>query len=469
MKKRGQVTAGNPFKNFLSNQPATNNTNQPISPSQETQNNYLPKEKFNPTTLIVIGALVIITLVAIIIVGFSVFSGGDGIPGTPGTSGTPGSDGTPGTPGASGTPGTAGAPGVPGTTVRDSLNNLSPEEAEIKLTQLGMFADFFESIWPSPQLSPSGGTDIYYNDGYVGIGTNIPNSPLTIGGETPLEFDSSINPSIGFNSYYNDGWKVDTANNFMGIITMTPSTGLFEIFTGDKGASGDDGYIKSRLSITNDGSVGIGIAQPGALLEVNNKNIDPRPVYLAKFTGVNGNWSIFEHGIKGISNTSNGFPMIWLRDGDWAHSRALMRLESRVSSSDNSIKDVLWVGADGRVGIGTTNASAPLSLGRSAPGYGGAKLILWETDESDWPNHKFGFGIGPNEMRVFIPDDQNPNINDKITFGTLSVDGLGTYEENVIIDSEGKMTIIELAGSPAHVCVGTDGALYRGDAACAPL
>ena len=74
----------------------------------------------------------------------------------------------------------------------------SSDTPQENIVLMGFFKDF---LFRSPSLSP--GNDIYYNDGYVGIGTNNPVSlfhvdgPTTIGTITPEELAIiSANPTL---------------------------------------------------------------------------------------------------------------------------------------------------------------------------------------------------------------------------------------------------------------------------------
>ncbi len=103
------------------------------------------------------------------------------------------------------------------------------------------------------------GSDIYYNSGNVGIGTNEPDFSLHLRSSTPyLAFQDTDDPngSIGTITQYQDGGIYLDAN-----FNNTATTGSF-LFRANGG-------VDTRMVISNSGNVGIGTTSPDYKLEVN--------------------------------------------------------------------------------------------------------------------------------------------------------------------------------------------------------
>jgi len=121
-------------------------------------------------------------------------------------------------------------------------------------------------------------TNTFPATGNVGIGTTAPQTQLQVGGGTMGPLDSNIAVIIGsgaagsgiqLNSY-NDSGKQGTIENWNGLLSLSAGT---------NGAGGSDGIQfntanTTRMSVINNGNVGIGTTTPGATyantkLEVN--------------------------------------------------------------------------------------------------------------------------------------------------------------------------------------------------------
>ena len=117
------------------------------------------------------------------------------------------------------------------------------------------------------------------SNGTVGIGANASTlARFSVSGQvgnTMALFGSAshgisfINdePAIGFNNYYNGAWKV-LNNGYSGMMTVSSVTGNMQFATFPTGLKNAVVVPTSRLTILQNGNVGIGTDAPGSLLEI---------------------------------------------------------------------------------------------------------------------------------------------------------------------------------------------------------
>jgi hypothetical protein len=74
-------------------------------------------------------------------------------------------------------------------------------------------------------------------------------------------------PAIGFNNYFNGGWKV-LNDGYSGIMTVSSTTGNMQFSTFPTGLKNTVVTPTSRMTILQNGNVGIGTASPSSLLHV---------------------------------------------------------------------------------------------------------------------------------------------------------------------------------------------------------
>ncbi|MBT3249409.1 MAG: site-specific integrase [Candidatus Pacebacteria bacterium] len=116
--------------------------------------------------------------------------------------------------------------------------------------------------------------------GNVGIGTTAPGYGLDVNigtGSTFGKFGSSKpiytianDPMIGFNVYFDGGFKFGAGSsaNYGGIIRTNQNTGNMSFYTSDAGSADATATMSERLTIQNDGNVGIGTTTPTSKLEI---------------------------------------------------------------------------------------------------------------------------------------------------------------------------------------------------------
>ncbi len=171
------------------------------------------------------------------------------------------------------------------------------------------------------------GSNIYYNNGNVGIGTTTP----TLGGLVVNTKVGAINamfgsnttgvaietnyPGIAFNTYYNGGRKF-IANGYGALIGLDPSIGLLGFYnSATAGTAGATANVIPDMAITAAGNVGIGTSTPGAKLDVKG---DAHINGLTVGTG-SGNapsnsavgYEALYSNTTGNSNTANGFVALY--------------------------------------------------------------------------------------------------------------------------------------------------------------
>src|SRR5205809_3753753 len=116
-------------------------------------------------------------------------------------------------------------------------------------------------------------------NGRISIGTNATGrAQFTLNGTVgntmaifgnDLHGISLINdePAIGFNNYYNGGWKL-LDNGYSGFVSLSSTTGNMQFATSRTGTKNSLVAPTVRVTILQNGNVGIGSDNPGSLLEV---------------------------------------------------------------------------------------------------------------------------------------------------------------------------------------------------------
>lgn len=217
------------------------------------------------------------------------------------------------------------------------------------------------------------------SSGQVGIGTSASTLAKfsvngTIGNTTAifgntLHGVSLINdePAIGFNNYYSGGWKV-LKDGFSGMMTVSSTTGNMQFSTFPTGIKNALVTPTSRMTILQNGNVGIGTDAPGTLLEI--KGGDETLGGNLYFTS--GTQSIqFANPGASPQAMMNMFPSGTTNPARMviAHSPSFQDWGLRYADTSDQF-DFVGSGAtrmainlaNGRVGIGTSAPSTPLHV-----------------------------------------------------------------------------------------------------------
>jgi hypothetical protein len=194
------------------------------------------------------------------------------------------------------------------------------------------------------------------NNGNLGIGTTTPLDKLTVTdgniGIRNKGGNSSLFNTIGFGTM-----KFRAPNNVNHSATISMEGGYG--FSGGGSlhfATGSDGNPKKRMTIVQNGNVGIGVIKPATKLQVDSN--EPQQTY-------------FIPGSKGLvvgssKNLTEGLALWHRGNGDdfigslYNHPQSALHFVNRASSSSKSI--ITMTLKNGRVGIGTDKPSEKLEV-----------------------------------------------------------------------------------------------------------
>jgi hypothetical protein len=173
-------------------------------------------------------------------------TGPTGAAGTPGATGPAGPAGAPGT---AGTPGTAGAPGATGAT--------GPAGAGSVSGTLNYVAKF------TPNGTTAGNSQIFDNGTSVGIGTTSPNAKLhVVGGSNAMNIEGTAGMYIGL-------YEAGVYKGYIG----SYSGAADDVDFGTGGGSTAKTHLVTnatpRLTVDQNGQVGIGTTSPAARLDIS--------------------------------------------------------------------------------------------------------------------------------------------------------------------------------------------------------
>jgi hypothetical protein len=171
--------------------------------------------------------------------------------------------------------------------INDSIGAGQIAASGVGSTELASGAVTAAKIDPAIGLWSKTGSNISYTGGNVGIGTANPAlAPFVVNAATnfnaglfgmnhPISLQQS-HPAVGFNCYYSGANGVvniytgGPGNNYAGLIGMDPYSGRFYLDTTSGSTTNQTAVTRTnRLSIMNNGTVGIGTTSPsGGLLDV---------------------------------------------------------------------------------------------------------------------------------------------------------------------------------------------------------
>lgn len=180
-------------------------------------------------------------------VPYALYAETSGQPGTPGPIGPTGPIGLDGPNGQTGPAGPTGPTGplVPGTNGQTLRHN--------------------GSSWVATSNLYNGGTN-------VGLGTVNPVERLQIGDS--WFFHDGVTKAISYNQSWNGStWNYATSNPVSGIEFNMTGLGTISLYTAPTGVAGAVVSAQHRLTIDNDGRVGIGTISPSYLLSVSGGSI----------------------------------------------------------------------------------------------------------------------------------------------------------------------------------------------------
>lgn len=226
----------------------------------------------------------------------------------------------------------------------------------------GQVLSFSGTAWAPTTLAPNpwipSGTKIYYNSGYVGIGTSIPKSPLHV--KTSLSeiarFESSAT-SKWIALYHEDARKglLWSAENE---IKLRSDEGGLAFQTG--------GVNTDRITITSDGKTGIGDATPDATLDVEGTVV----------IGSEGRVFFEIREIIGTTELTGSYTSVSYPTGYTKYNTRILSAEINYNGTNWNTLGMFTISSEYSVGCSLSNSSISICYPDLPPYYNKAFRIL---------------------------------------------------------------------------------------------
>jgi len=307
---------------------------------------------------------------------------------------------------------------------------------------VGLFANFLTGL-----ATADTGNIIYYDAGYVGIGTKNPNGTLSIKSMNP---NSTIQGKQGTVTFFTDVEDIAFDGGNDGIVYLdnlgTQSTA--------KIAFRNSAY-KELLTILNNGKVGIGA--PGIASSPDFLDIGGPVRLLPVNSALDGGQIKFE----GAGN----YPYNYI---DNYEGSLRVVVEGGPAPNTAGESEVLRITNDGNVGIGTTSPEQISLVGTKLDVSGSGKAIGMIVGPTD-SHHGVFLLRGGTEGSVWEILKGNYGGSDKLAFWSHTGTDYSTgWEERLILLQNGTIILPTLKGTGnRYVCVDSTGTLYASTTACA--
>ena len=195
-----------------------------------------------------------------------------------------------------------------------------------------------------------------FASGFIGLGTTNPFCGIDVekasNGATFGKFGNcnplyliGCNPNIGFNTYWGGtGWKFGkgSSNQYAGIFSVDPTTGTIGFITTNAGNADATCTTTERLTILQNGNVGIGNSSPTAQLDITGTNA----------TGI----KYIKTGSKDARITVGDPTKSWSISSGWSVAGDFSIVEEGVAG------DRLYIKQGGNIGVGTVTPAQKLSV-----------------------------------------------------------------------------------------------------------
>ncbi len=303
---------------------------------------------------------------------------------------------------------------------------------------------------PSFAQWDSTGTNIYYNNGNVGVGTSSPSgllhvssdssgaSPVTSADELVVEGTGNVGINIIAGDNEAGGLVFgSTSDNFGGLIRWGHDANKLDIQTHKTGAEllFGTGLAQEAMRINSSGKVGIGTTSPTGLLHVLSDSSGATPVGSADELVVEGSGNA---GINILAGDSEAGGLVFGSTSDnfgglirWGHDANKLDIQTHKAGAEllfgtGLAQEAVRITSTGNVGIGTTTPQSELAVNGTIT----AKEV--EVTTSGWPDFVFedDFNLRSiTEVSEFIK--QNKHLPDIPSAKEVEENGLNIGEMQV--------------------------------------
>jgi hypothetical protein len=268
------------------------------------------------------------------------------------------------------------------------------------------------------------GTNLYYNNGNVGIGTSAPPYKLTIAGSMGIvsdnvafSVDDGSSARMGFIKKFGLDPVLASGSNNAIIFAQSNQANIYQNIS--------TATITERMRVAANGNVGIGITAPAYNLDVAgviraSDRLQAQNLWIeSAMPSITMNGTSGFLGLYGPSSTANGLKVggVLISDAyDYANP----------AKTDLIVK--------GRVGIGTPLTSNPNDYTLAVNGRIGAKDVRVENFSVTWPDYVFNSDYKlPSLQEVALFIKKHKHLQDVPSAGEVEKNGQSLAEMNAIL------------------------------------